>query len=283
MKSYNKVELKGRIHNFSLEEKDTEKGTAITGTVTLQVNEAGTCVDVRFYALPKYNSGKTNRTYSVLEDMLAGNYKTVVNDADEADWLAIDANIDIDYYVGRDGAKDIDEMSRSQRVRGSFINANKSHEYSNVWKCDMLITRIEDVEEVPEKGFPHKVRMHGFIVDDYNERLMGVRFEAMDQAPMNHLLGLSVSKDNPLYTSVKGEFRMVKTLQIQEGAFGEDEKREFEKVFWVMTWMPRNTYEFGDDITVEDYNAYMTACDEYKQEKLNKSKDAGDEGDNLVF
>ena len=283
MKSYNKVELKGRIHNFSLEEKDTEKGTAITGTVTLQVNEAGTCVDVRFYALPKYNSGKTNRTYSVLEDMLAGNYKTVVNDADEADWLAIDANIDIDYYVGRDGAKDIDEMSRSQRIRGSFINANKNHEYENVWKCDMLVTRIEDVEENPEKGYPHKVRMHGFIVDDYNERLMGVRFEAMDQAPMNHLLGLSVSKDNPLYTSVKGEFRMVKTLKVVEGAFGEDDKKEFENLFWVMTWMPRNTYEFGDDITVEDYNAYMTACDEYKQEKLNKSKDAADEGDNLVF
>lgn len=283
MRSFNKIELAGRIHSYSLEEIDTEKGNAIAGTVTLETTNTGTLVETRFFAYPKYNSGKANRTYSVLEDLLAGNYKTITSDGDEADWLSIDANIDVDYYVGRDGAKDIDEMNRSQRIRGSFINANKKHEYSNVWKCDMLVTRIEDLEENPEKGYAHRVRMHGFIIDDYNERLMGVRFEAMDDAQMNYLLGLSVTSDNPLYTSVKGEFRKVTTLRVVEGAFGEDDKQEYDNTFWVMTWMPRNTYEFGDDITVDEYNSMMNALDEYKQEKLNKNKDTEDSKDKLVF
>lgn len=284
MKDYNKIELKGRLFSYALEEKeDTEKGTPIAGTVTLEVDEDGTQVEVRFYAYPKYNNGNPNRTYGILSDILAGNYLTVVDNGDEAEWLSIDANISVDYYIGRDGAKDIDEMSRSQKIRGSFINQNKKHEYFNKWSCDMVVTQVEDVEENVEKGYPHKVRVHGYMLDSYNKRAMGVRFEAMDEAPMAYLLSLTPSRDNPFYTQVRGQFRKVTSLKIIEGAFGEDEKVEYENLFWVLNWMPKNAYVFGEDLTLEEFEEFMKGLDEYKTEKFNKDKNKDDEGDDLVF
>lgn len=287
MRDFNKIELKGRIFSYALEEKDeTEKGVPIAGTVTLEVDEVGTQVETRFYAYPKYNNGTTNKTYGFLVDLLAGNFKTVADDGPEADWLSVDASISPDYYVSRDGAKTIDDLSRSQKIRGSFINPNKKHEYANKWNCDMIVTKIEDVEENVEKGYPHKVRVHGYMIDSYNERVMGVRFEAMDEAPMNYLLALNPTEDNPIYTQARGQFRKVTSLKIIEGAFGEDEKIEYDNLYWILTWMPKENYIFGDDITLEEYNNLLKGLEEYKTEKLNKYNEAEDgtpEGAGLVF
>ena len=41
MKSYNNFDMKGRLYSYSLEEKDTDKGTAIAGEVTLEVDDKG--------------------------------------------------------------------------------------------------------------------------------------------------------------------------------------------------------------------------------------------------
>lgn len=281
MRTYNKVELKGRIHSYALETKETEKGEAITGTVTLEVAENGTTVDARFFAYPTYNSGKTNKTYEKLESLMGEEYKTIVRDGDEADWLAIDATVAPDYFVGRDGAQTVDDLNHSQKIRGSFINPNKNHDYSNFWKCDMLITRVEDIEADDEKHRPHAARVHGYIIDDYNNRVMGVQFDALDEAPINYLLGLDVSKDAPLYTAIKGEFRQIKTLITREGAFGEAEQIEYDNLRTAITWMPKDTYEFGSDITKEQYGVFMDRLEEYKKSKLNAA--ANDEADNLVF
>lgn len=283
MKSFNKVELKGRIHSYALEVKDTDNGEAIVGTVSLEVDEKGTVIESRFFAKPTYSSGKPNRTYTFLDDLMAGNYKTIKNDADEADWLSIDATVSPDYFVGRDGAKTIEDLNSSQKIRGSFINANKSHDYANSWKCDMLITRVEEIEPDEEKHIKHKARIHGYIIDDYNERVMGVKFDALDEAPMNYVLGLETSHDQPFYTSVKGEFRKETTLITREGAFGNDETVEYDNIRWALTWMPRNPYLFGEDITEDEYKNLCNGLDEYREEKLNKNKSAEDEKDKLVF
>lgn len=284
MKTYNRVTLKGRLHSYALEDKEE----AIAGTVTLEVDKDGNTAEVRFYATPTYKSGAKNKTYGFLEEMLAGNYNTVSNDGEDADWLSIDANIDVSYFVPRGGAKTVDDLGCAQKLRGAFINPNNKKEYSNEWKCDMLITRIEDREENPEKGYDHTVRVHGFIIDDYNHRLMGVKFDAMDVGVMNYMNNLEVSVDNPLYTAIKGMFYMKKTLKVNKSAFegGEDDVREFENTFWKITWMPVNPYMFGEDITTEDYKALTDALEAHKMEKFNSGSEDGsaaEEGKKLVF
>lgn len=285
MKSFNKVALKGRLHSYELEVKDTDNGEAIAGTVSIEASEDGAIVDVRFFAKPKYKSGKINKTYNILEDMIAGNYLTIVNDGADADWISIDGEINIDYYVGRDGAKSVDDLGKSQKIRGSFVNANKNHDYENSWRCDMLITRVEEIEEDAEKNRAHAARIHGYILDSFNERALGAKFDVVDEAAMNYVLGLAVEQENPLYSSVRGEFRKITTLIKREGAFSDDEIIEYDDLKWVLTWMPKGAYTFGEDITEDEYKAYLANLDEYKKEKFEDGakKAEKDEKDNLVF
>ena len=280
MKSYNNFDMKGRLYSYSLEEKDTDKGTAITGEVTLEVDDKGTTATARFFAYPTYNSGKTNRTYSVLEDMMAGNYKTVVDDADEADWLAMTGNIDVNYFVPRDGAKDIDELARSQKLRGSFVNQNKDHNYQNKWKLDMLITRIDDVEEDAEKNIPHYVRVTGYLIDDYRERVTLVQFQARKEAAMKYILGLTASYDQPYYVSIWGELMKIARTIVRKNAFGEDEVDEYESYIWAITGMAPEAYDFGDEsaMTVEQYNEFRENLDAHKKERLEDGNDSAGSG-----
>lgn len=273
MKSYNNVDMKGRLYSYNLEEKDTDKGTAIAGEVTLVVDEAGTQATARFYATPMYKTGKPNRTYGMLEDMMAGNYKTVVDDGDDADWFGISGNIDVSYFPPRDGgAKEIEDLVRSQKIRGSFLNANKEHKFQNKWKIDMLIGRIDDVEADEEKGYPHQVRVSGYLVDNYNERVMGVQFMARKEAAMNYILGLTASWDNPYYVSIWGELLRVTRTIVRKNAFGEDEQDTYDSTIWAITGMSPDAYAFGDEsgITVDEYKELRDNLDEFRKSRLAK-------------
>ena len=46
MRTYNAIDMKGRLFNYNLEVKDFDKGEAITGTVSLEVDDKGTVVDI---------------------------------------------------------------------------------------------------------------------------------------------------------------------------------------------------------------------------------------------
>ena len=285
MKTYNNIDMKGRLYSYSLEEKDTDKGTAITGDVTLMVDADGTQVTSRFYATPTYSSGKPNRTYGVLEDMMAGNYKTVVDDGDDADWFGVSGNIDVSYFPPRDGAvKDVEDLARSQKIRGSFLNANKDHKYANKWKLDMLICRIDDVEPDEEKNIPHYVRVGGYLIDDYRERVMGVQFQARKDAAMNYILGLTASYDNPYYVSIWGELAKITRTIVRKNAFGEDEHDSYDSTVWAITGMSPDAYDFGDEsaMTVDEYNKLRDNLDEYRKERM-ENDNKSDARTNLAF
>lgn len=288
MKSYNNFDAKGRLYNYELTEIDTDKGTAIAGTVTLSVDEDNTPVEMRFFARPTYNSGKPNRTYNVLEDMMAGNLKTVVDDGDEAEWLGMTGSIDVSYFAPRDGAKDVDEMVRAQKVRGSFINTNKKKEYANKWKLDMMITRIQDVEADEEKQTPHIVRVSGYMIDDYNERVMEVSFEARKEAAMNYFIGMmeNVSVDQPHYTSLWGNFLRISQSIVRKNAFGEDDVQEIDRVRWHITGMNPDAYAFPDDstMTAEQYADFRQALNDHIKAQFDKAQgDSDSEDSGLAF
>lgn len=286
MRAYNGIEMKGRLYDYALESRDTDKGEAIMGTVTLQVDDKGTLATVRFYARPKYSSGKPNRTYNILDEMIAGNYLTVVNDGDEADWLAVTGNIDVNYFVGRNGAKTIDDLASAQQIRGSFINANNKREYQNKWKVDVLITGVAEVEANPEKGYDRYANVSGYIVDDYNERLLNIHFDARKEAAINYMLGLTVSTKEPVFTSAWGQLLKVSTKKVNKNVFGageDDDVRETENTRWVVTGMGE-PYNFGDeaDMSAETYEEYRKNLNDFKQKKLDEAHEE-EEDESLAF
>lgn len=291
MKDFNRVNLAGRLFSYALEEKEFERDNevmnAIVGSVTLEVSEDGTCVEVRFFATPKYKSGKVNATYNMLASMMAGNYGAVSDNKGAEDeqaipvqWLSIDGSVDIDYFAPKDGsAKEIGDLGRSQKIRGQFLNDNKKKIYANTWKTDILVTRIEDIEADDEKQTPHRVRVHGYLPNGFSEKFSEAIYEARDEKPINYLIGLvdTITPQNPLFTTIKGEFRKVVSTRIQEGAFGENETISYENTYWILTWMPLQNYIFGEDITQEQFDAFKAKMNEYKQKKLDDFLSDGDE------
>lgn len=249
MKSYNQMSMKGKLHSYALEDRDTDNGPAISGTVTLQVDEAGATVEARFYATPTYSSGKVNRTYNMLEDIMSGNYKTVVDDGvDEADFLAMTGNIDVSYFKPRDGkVESVDDLARSQKMRGSFLNANRRKEYENKWNCDLYIKRVDDIEADEERGLDRYVRIYGYIVDDYRKQVNEVQFDARTAAAMNYLLSLPLDGEYPYAVSTWGAISAIERKSIKKNAFGSDEVQTYETKSWTISGMNPEPYEFGAD------------------------------------
>lgn len=285
MKTYNNIDMKGRLFAHNLEVKDYDKGEAITGTVTLEVDKNGTCVDLSVFARPTFNSGKRNATYDVLAAIMDGEYRTVPDAGDDADWLAMTGSIDVSYYPAKNGGGDEEfGLSRGQRIRGRFINQNKKREYKNRWTMDLMICQVTEVEADTEKNLPRMARVNGYFIDEYNSRLMEVSFQARKPQAIDYLLGLPVSWDAPYFVSVWGEQQIVKRVVAKENAFGEAEIKEFDNKSWVITGMSPTPYEMGDSsvITMEDFAKYKEALHDHKAEKAKGSED-GDEDNGLAF
>lgn len=278
MKSYNALDMKGRLYSYALEEKENDKGTAITGDVVLEVDEDGTTVTVRFFAYPTYNNGKVNKTHGILDDMMAGNMKTVTDDGDEAEWIALTGSIDVSYFVARNSNDD--ELARAQKLRGGFINPNKEKKYSNKWKLDFLMTGVKEIEADEEKQLERFVRATGFLIDDYNKRVMEVQFQARTEGAMNYLLGLEPSYEMPHFASTWGKVVKMARLVTRKNAFGEDETDEYSSTQWVITGMNPEPYNFGDEVAIstDTYEEYRAALDEYKEAQRDKDGGGGSGG-----
>ena len=284
-KTYNAIDMKGRLYNYKLEIIQTEKGEAISGEVELEVDENGTRVSARFFGYPTYNSGKPNKTYVILDDMLAGDYKTVVDNGEDADWLGMSGSIEVGYFVAKNANTD-DGIVRSQKIRGNFINPNGKKEYSNKWKLDMIITEVIDVDANEERQLPRYVKTNGYFVDDYNERVMWVEFQARSEAAMNYIIGLDPSIETPYYVPVWGSISSIKRVVITESAFGDPKIEEYNNTAWEITGMQTSPYDWNDEATMTDeqFEEYRAALAEFKEAQKKKAEAAnGESDDDLPF
>lgn len=283
MRTYNAIDMKGRLYDHNLEVKDFEKGEAITGTITLEVDDKGTLVTIRMFARPFYNNGKVNRTYDVLSNIMDGEYHTVSHDNDSADWLAVTGSIDVSYYPAKNGGGDEEYgLSRSTQIRGAFINDNRKKEYRNRWTLDLLIAKVDEIEADPEKNLARMARVRGYFIDDYAKRVNEVVFDVRKPKAIDYLLTLPVSYDAPYFCSCWGERKIVKRVVTKKNVFDEDEIIEFENQSWELTGMSPDAYEFGDEsaISAKTYSEYRDNLTKHKEEKSAKG---GDEDDNLAF
>jgi len=278
MKSYNATNFKGRLYSYALDTIDTEKGEAIAGTITLEVNEDGTTVDIRYFAYPTYSSGKKNTTYDILAAIMDGEYATVVDEGEGADWLASTGSIDVSYFVGTRSGDD--DLQRAQKVRGNFINPNKNKVYENNWKLDYLITRITEIEADQERDYPRYAKVFGFYIDSYNKRVLEAAFQVRNPAGVDFVVGLDVSLDSPYFVSCSGKLTRSVNTKVTKSSFGEDQVVEFTNTSWTLESMAADPYEFGDErvLTIDEYNEFranLEAFQEAAREKGGKDSGAG--------
>lgn len=272
IKDMNKVELQGLLHSFDLKENDS----AIYGTVKVQVDENGTIVPTSVYAAPTYQNGKSNKVYEFLSNMVSGNFMTVKDDDEEnATWVNIFGAVSVDYYAKT--AKNVDDLSSTQKIRIISAFSTNHHEFVNQWRMDILLTAVNMIDENPEKGTPEYATMTGYVIDTFRKIVYPVKVDAIADAPKNYVMSLPVSKENPVYTRVRGAFKNMVSTKIIKSAFGEDEKIETRSMKWELNWMPSENYVFGEDITMEEYNEYLAALDEYKEKQFKRIKEKNEE------
>ncbi len=285
MKTFNQVEMKGRLYSYSLEKSENAAGVAvIMGEVTLEVDADGTTSAFRYYSPEVYKSGKENKTYGILDGMIAGNYKTVVDDGDDASWLYLTGSIDSSYFLPKN-SKPTDDLARAQKIRGSFINPNSKKEYHNRWKLDFIITKIEEIEADEERNLPRYARISGYYIDDYNERVVEVQFQARKDAAINYILSLSADEEAPYFVSTWGELSKVGRLVVRKNAFGEDETDEYTSIQWVITGMVENPYDFGDEsvITFDQFKEFKVNLNTLKDEQRKKALESVEAKPELAF
>ena len=272
MKNYNRVNLGGRLVAHKLDRGTTKNGDDyISGELTLAVDEKGTLVDkIRVFATPVWKkSGKANGNYTMLDKIEQGEFAEGV---DNGEWLSIRATVDISYFPPKNPDPNDPEPARAQKVNATFINANTKKEYANNWSVDMLITGIREVEADPERNTDRYVDVRGYIVDDYNERLLEMRADVRREAAINYILTIQASEDMPYFVSTGGAIEnIVRSVEIPN-AMGPAEHREFSSTRWVINRMNPEPYVFGDEaaITQEQFDTFKANLADLKTEAMKK-------------
>jgi hypothetical protein len=125
----NRTHIEGYLYEHALEKKVTgpnskNPGTEfITGTISIATDEAClNVVPVHFtYTTAMTGSGKPNATFSTLENVINGTYKTCMADGkDVATKLRIDSAIGLnEFFSDRNGTE---ELVSAKRNEGGFVH-----------------------------------------------------------------------------------------------------------------------------------------------------------------
>ena len=134
----------------------------IMGTIDIATDNAITnIVSVHYtYVTATTSKGAANNTYTILNDIINGKYKSVMaNGKENATKFRIDSSIGLnEFYSNRSGAEELVSVKRNE---GSFIHVvdflNKDENARNKFTVDMVITNVTRTEANEEKKLPEKV------------------------------------------------------------------------------------------------------------------------------
>lgn len=284
----NKGVVQGKIYDHSLEIKQVQKKgdnfgkDFIMGELRIQVGDKDSMriIPVRYgYTPPVYNSGKENKNFYLLKQIIEEG-KTVVEDGWENAWY-VEANIELETDDGYD--IQADEMRTYQRNRGSFLRiyANDSRfKNSDDERChfsaDVIISKVRELEEDEEEGRPHKAILSCAVFNFKNE-YMPFEMVCYNEGGIDYFVNMDINSSNPLFTKVAGFINnsQIKTIKTEESAFGEAMVTESVKTVreWVINWCRPESYEIdGEDITSEEIKTMLanreTHLAEVKQNRL---------------
>lgn len=293
-KMINSCHIEGLLYEHDLElkvsgENSKNPGTQfISGTISIATDDA--CVNivpVHFtYVTATTSSGKTNATYTVLNNIINNSIKTVMKDGkDVAGKIRVDSAIGLnEFYTDSNGTEELISVKRNE---GGFVHTidvlspdEKTH---NTFTCDIVITGCHRIEAVPEKNITEKVIVKGAIFN-FRNSLMPVEFTATNPMAMDYFEDLNASAAAPVFTKIWGHqvSEVVVRRITEESAFGDASVREVinNRKDWVITGAAKEPYEWDVEgsITVAELNeaiskreielaALKTRRDEYKASK----------------
>ena len=261
----NRTHIEGYLYEHALEKKVTgpnskNPGTEfITGTISIATDEAClNVVPVHFtYTTAMTGSGKPNATFSTLENVINGTYKTCMADGkDVATKLRIDSAIGLnEFFSDRNGTE---ELVSAKRNEGGFVHVvtdglAEDEKTRNTFECDILITNVRHVDADDDKNLPEKCIVKGAIFD-FRKSLMPVEFTAVNPNAINYFEGLEASSSNPTFTKVWGRQvseTIVRTIT-EESAFGDASVREVKssRKDLVITGAKAEPYDWDDESTL---------------------------------
>lgn len=259
-KMRNNVHLEGYVYDHNLQVKETgpsskNPGTKyIRGKVSLATDEKLlNIVDVNYhYVSPTTSKGNPNPTYNLLNDLILGIKKTVMNGGVEnAARVRIDSAIGLNEWYDKDY-----QLVSVKENNGGFIHEvislNSDEKERNKFDIDILITGTRNVEADPDRELPEKLILKGAIFD-FRNNLLPVEFSVTNETAISYFEDLNITQKNPVFTHVKGRqiSTTIKKTIVEEGAFG-DSIREVtsNRKDSVIVWAEKEPYEFDTEDTL---------------------------------
>lgn len=275
----NACHIEGLLYEHKLEKKVTGEASKnpgteyITGTIDIATDD--NCVNivpVHFtYVTEKTAKGNTNATFSVLNNIVEGNIKTMMGAGKEnAAKLRVDSALGLnDFYSDRTGEE---VLVSAKRNEGGFVHTadslNEDEKTRNTFQTDMIICAVNHIDADEEKNLPEKAIIKGFVFD-FRKALLPVEFSAINPNAISYFEGLGASAQEPVFTKVWGRQvseTIVREIR-EESAFGDDSVREVRSTRkdWVITGAARDAYPWDDEgsITVAEFKEALAARETY--------------------
>lgn len=286
-KMKNDVYLEGRLYRANLEKRiagpqSKNPGTEyISGDIDIAIDDGCTNIIKVYYSyvVPKYKNGNSNATYEVLNKILDGQYKSVMDSSmPQATLLRVNTALALNDFYDKN-----DSLVSVLRNEGGFLHVLDT--FKNVelpqrckFEVDILLTKVVRLEENEEKGLPERMELHGYIFNFRND-ILPVKLTVKNPGGMDYFESLDVTSKNPVFTKVWGtEINQVtRTEKVIETAFGDDEityEEKVEKIFLV-TKAVSEPYEMDSEDTlqiIEVKNA-LSNREVMLAEKLKNKKD----------
>lgn len=289
----NESRVEGYLYSYDLnaavtgKESKTPDTEYIRGTINIATDDKMTnIVPVYFmFVTKKTKTGKTNLTYSILNDILNKKLKSVMDfGTEEASKLSINSSIGYlrEFY---DLRKEPPELVTEKGNVGGFIKVvsslSEEEKVKNVFKTDMVITSA--IRRESEDDIPEKMTIKGVIFNFRND-ILPVEYSVLNPAAMDYFEALEISSRNPVFTKVWGHqiSETVVTKKVEETAFGEEYVQESTRSHkdFIITGAIREPYAWDDEstITAEELKEKMAERETYlatirsRQEDYQKNK-----------
>lgn len=286
MKLKNETHIEGLLYEHKLEkrvsgEQSKNPGTEyIRGKIRIATDDdCLNIVDVDFtYSTAFTSKGNANATYTVLNNIVEGNLKTVMGDGkDAAAMLRVDSSVGLnDFYSDRSGEV---ELVSAKINDGGFIHTtnalNEDENQRNKFKADMLIQNVSIREANEERNLPEKAIIKGYVFNGFRKTCYPVEFSATNPKAIDYFTGLDASIKSPVFMTVWGRQiaqTVVREIR-QESAFGDDEITEVQNTYkdWVITGCSPEAHDWDDEDTMlaKDFEEMLAQRETYLAERRN--------------
>ena len=269
---FNVEYVSGRLYQHNLVKKTVQNkesknfGTEfISGTVDIATDEEGlNIIPIHYtYVTAVTGNGKTNATYTVLDNIINGAKTWITDGKDAALKVRASTSLGLNDFYNQN-----DELVSAKRNEGGFLNTINElppEKERSTFKFDMVITSTAHVDADPENGIEADfVRIKGGIFN-FRKDLLPVELVCRDaeEGGIAYFESLDVSPKEPIFTEVRGNIisNVIKREIEEESAFGSASVRTVTRTVreWDINWARPTEYTFGeaDTITEEELTKAM--------------------------